>query len=460
MKHSQKMLGIYIAVLCLIVLPLMFVYRQYDAQTGTRDNDWKTDMRMEGIRMTVDDLMEAQQTAVTAFETQLNDNLNLLSVPLRGIVQQKDDEAIQNYEYGCVIRKGDHELILPEDDTSIPRREAMEYEGVPPIAMETSEPFEGDTGVFWSKAPVRVEEEPAPVTEGTGVEDSADDGESPTDEIAEAADAEEEMADETEESSAAGEDAAGETAAAADETETSEEEYVLCAYRHLGGQYYYVYYTPASEIETFIKSRVDMESILESMETVYEGYFLAVTESEDGYSLLYGSHLFDECESLSEMGISIGKTKSPFRKVTIGSEDYMYAVSAARYARSIGSELRIVYLIPYANYVGQSTGNSSILLIVAFSFLLVLTVWVFAARELMQRKTITKSQRKRYSARRMRLMAASLGIIGFVVIMLFTMFTEALSGIYYSTNNCQSALDTMHIMAQENSAHEERLSQQ
>lgn len=462
MKRLKKTYVISILALCLIIIALAFAYGQYETRTGARNNDWKTDMRMEGIRMTLNDLTEAQQTAVSAFETQLNDSLNLLSVPLRGIVRQKGDEAIQNYEYGCVVRKGEDGLVLPEDDAYIPLMEAMEYGGTPPIMLETGEPFEGSTGVFWSKAPVRVEEEPVPEAVPEEEEETADDGEGTADEAG-TADGEGETsdsADEKTEGEQVSADTDTNTAAVTEEGQTQEYEYVLCAYRRLADQYYYVYYTPASEIETFMKSRVDVDSMLESMETVYEGQFLALVGDGNEYSILYGSHLFDGCETLSETCIVVGKSKSPFRKVTIKGEDYMYAVSSARYASSVGSEMRIVYMIPYESYAGQSSGTSYILLIVAFAFLLVLTVWVFAADEFMRHKAVTKSQRKRYGARRMCLMAASLCAVGFVVILLFSMFTEALSGIFYSTNNCQSALETMQIMSEENSAHDLRLTEQ
>lgn len=132
MKKKALSLAAYLIVLCLVTVSILLVYRQYDSLTGKRDNDWKTDMRMEGIRLTLDDLIEAQQKAVNAFKTQLKNDLDLLSMPLRSVVKNEGDEAIRNYEYGCVVRKDAKGVTLPEDAEYLPRMEAVEYEGTPP----------------------------------------------------------------------------------------------------------------------------------------------------------------------------------------------------------------------------------------------------------------------------------------------------------------------------------------
>ena len=48
MKKKALSLAAYLIVLCLVTVSILLVYRQYDSLTGKRDNDWKTDMRMEG----------------------------------------------------------------------------------------------------------------------------------------------------------------------------------------------------------------------------------------------------------------------------------------------------------------------------------------------------------------------------------------------------------------------------
>ena len=199
---------------------------------------------------------------------------------------------------------------------------------------------------------------------------------------------------------------------------------------------------------------------MESAETVYEGYFLAGSEEENDLKLFYGSSMFDGYTLASELGLSVPKGKSGFRKVTIGDADYMYAVSASTSIPALGDGIRIIYMVPYENYYTNTFGSSAILLVIALAFLLVLTVWILAARRLMSGNVVTKTQRRLYGAKRMRRVAAFLGAVGFVVVLLAGMFAEALSGIYLSTNNCQSALETLHSMVEENNTHEERLSSQ
>ena len=57
-------------------------------------------------------------------------------------------------------------------------------------------------------------------------------------------------------------------------------------------------------------------------------------------------------------------------------------------------------------------------------------------------------------------MAAVLGAVGLAVILLTGMFMQSLSDLYYSTTTCQSALDTLSTMAEENRVHETRMEEQ
>ena len=200
---------------------------------------------------------------------------------------------------------------------------------------------------------------------------------------------------------------------------------------------------------------------MQSAETVYEGYFLAGFEEEGDLRLFYGSSIFDGYTLGSELGVRLPKGKSGFQNTTVDGVDYMYAVSGRTSISSIGTGIRIVYIVPSATFSAKTFGGNTILLVIALAFLLVLTVWVLAAKRLMMGGgRITQSQRRLYGARRMRRTAALLGAAGFLVILLAGMFSEALSGLYSSTNNCESALDTLHSMVQENDTHAERMTTQ
>ena len=461
MNHMKKRLWTSIAAMILLLCALTLGYEWYSSLSKTRDDDLKTDMKMEGIRLTLSDLAEAQAQANSDFERQLRNNLSLLSIPLQSVVRQEGDQAIQNYVYGCVLRKDGDGFILPEDTSAIPLLEPQEYAEMP-YEPEPCKPFEDWEGFFWSRlenAPAEDEAEEAAVAAAM-----AEEAEGEEDAPAESAEESDETA-ETEDGAEGAQDAPAEQPAQQPTEETAAEEependYVLCAYRQLADQYYYLYYTPAAAVADFFASRVDAEGVMESAETVYEGYFLAGFEEDGDLRLFYGSSLFDGYTLASELGVSVPKGKSGFQKTSVGGEDYMYAVSAPTSISSIGDGIRIVYLIPYENSRGKTFGSNIVLLVIALALLLVLTVWVLAAKRLMSGRRITKTQRRLYGARRMRRMAASLGGVGFLIILLAGMFSEALSGLYSSTNNCQSALDTLHSMMAENSAHEERLKTQ
>ena len=250
MKQKKKSLWISMIALCLAVCALTFGYGWYSSLSETRDYDLKTDMKMEGIRLTLSNLAEAQAKATSDFEQQLKDNLKLLSLPLQSIVREEGDEAIQNYVYGCVLRKDANGFVLPADSASIPLLEAQEYADMPYTPPECS-PFEDMEGFFWSyleNAP--QEDELTAAVEAAAQSDAEDAGEDTAEASAEeAAENPEEGAAETSDSGA---DAASEPEADPEqEEETSENNYVLCAYRCLSGPYYYLYYTPISAVKGF-----------------------------------------------------------------------------------------------------------------------------------------------------------------------------------------------------------------
>ena len=398
MKLQRKTVWISIIALCIISCLLAGGFLWYASAGGDRNSDSKINMKMEGIRLTLANLSAAQVQADQSFRQQLKDNLGLLSLPLREIVAQDGDDAIRMYAYGCVLRRDGDRFILPPDAGAIPILEPQEYEGTMPYSPEACEPFRDREGAFWS------------ILKGTG--------------------------------------------------EEAKDEYVLCAYRQLTGDYYYLYYMPLSDVETFYQTRFDTESVLSGAEGVYDGHFVTWIEDDEGYHPFYCSSIFEGHEQPEDLGITIGKGKAGFRATTIDDVRYMYAVSAPMRVSSIGANIRIAYIIPYENYYGTTYGNSIILLVVALSFFIVLTVWVLAARKLMARGTVTQTQRRHYGARRLRAVATAVGAIGFAVILLAGMFAQGLTNLYYSTTACQSALDTLYTMQEESSVHQERMAEQ
>ena len=150
MKYSKKTIWFSIIAMCLLICVLAFGYVWYASAGGARQNDTKTDMKMEGIRLALSNLSAARAAADRDFVQQLKDNLGLLSLPLRDIVAQEEDEAIRNYAYGCVLRRyGDHFMLPPETD-GLPLLEPYEYEGTMPYTPEECDPFRDQEGAFWS----------------------------------------------------------------------------------------------------------------------------------------------------------------------------------------------------------------------------------------------------------------------------------------------------------------------
>ena len=104
MKRPKRKQIIAAVMIVLLVCLLALGYARYNKMEGAWENDRDAEMKMEGIRLTMANLIETQKPATTDYVEQLNDHVDLLAVPLREIVRRDGDDAIRNYEFGCVVR--------------------------------------------------------------------------------------------------------------------------------------------------------------------------------------------------------------------------------------------------------------------------------------------------------------------------------------------------------------------
>ena len=158
MKHPVLMIIVSIVVIFILTGALAFGYEWYADKSDKTDDDWNTDMKMEGIRLTLADLAEASVQAEKDFIQQIRDNLDLLTLPLRSIVQREEDDAIRYYEYGCVLRSDGENLILPEVDSADYDLRTLEYTGDYPLTDAAPNPFKDREGAFWGKMTMKDQE--------------------------------------------------------------------------------------------------------------------------------------------------------------------------------------------------------------------------------------------------------------------------------------------------------------
>ncbi|MBO4915269.1 MAG: mechanosensitive ion channel [Oscillospiraceae bacterium] len=387
MNKPIRKLIISLVLSSVLVGVLVIGYTVFNAMAGAA-NDREAEMKIEGFTLTLSNLMDADMNASSDLGTRILANMNLLSLPLNMKVESEGDGAIRKYNDCCVVRKDADRLILPEDDSGIPILKAVEYADAP-LVFAPCTPFEDINGAFWARM-----------------------------------------------------------------KDSEGGEYMLCVYRRLEKGYYGVYYMPASEVKDFLDSRVDIEGVLRSAESAYEAYFLVGTEKEDGdIELIFISDIFEEYANdtrrSSSLGITVNDNVKAFKNTTVGQNAYLYYISDPVSVSYIGEDLRIVYIVPLEGYVNNSVTNGWVLFVVPAAIFLVLTVLVVAAIRMIRQQIITESQRKRYSAFRMRMTAVALGFAGFVLILLMSMFLDSVSRLYAVTNNCESALETINSMIDE-----------
>lgn len=400
MNHPTRKLIISLVLSCALVVGLGLAYTVMNTVIGVA-NDQEANMKIEGFMLTLSNLMQADSQASEDLAARIRANIELLALPLKEKVESEGDAAIRKYKDGCVVRKDADRIILPEDDAGIPVLKSVDYTGEDMVLnLGESHPFEDTGGAFWARM-----------------------------------------------------------------KDSEGGELMLCVYRQLEGGYYCVYYMPSSAVAEFLDSRVDLNGVLNSAEAVYESYFLLGAEEENGdLEVLYISDVFAgpvaKTMHSSDIGITLERGADKFLNTKVDGSEYVYYISGPLSVPGLGDDLRMTYIVPLEKYISKTASNGWIMLAVPVAIFLVLTVWVVAAIKLIRREVITESQRKRYSAVRMRLTAVALGIAGAAFILLMSLFIDSVARMYYSTNNCESALETMNGMIDESETHTKSIAKQ
>ena len=153
MKHP--LLKTVIAVLlasCLSSL-LFFAFTTASGITGFREETQNASVKLDGITMNIKNIISSSNKLAYDYSERLATDAYLFSIALEDEVRVRGDAAIRDYDKGFVVKKLNSGFRLPEDAEDLPALEAMEYVGEPPVAIESSTPLSGESGVFWSRRP-------------------------------------------------------------------------------------------------------------------------------------------------------------------------------------------------------------------------------------------------------------------------------------------------------------------
>lgn len=137
MKHPRRKLIVSVLVMSALLVALTFGFARVHFLANAKDFDRETALKMHGLLMTIDNLIETQDRVTKDYVTQLTQSLDLITLPLRDIVDTEGDGAIRRYENGLVLRRDGDELVLPEDVSGLPLLEAQTPEGKAWFAMQS-----------------------------------------------------------------------------------------------------------------------------------------------------------------------------------------------------------------------------------------------------------------------------------------------------------------------------------
>ena len=230
--------------------------------------------------------------------------------------------------------------------------------------------------------------------------------------------------------------------AGASGTENAEEKVVLVTSGRISGEWYYVRWTPASEYDDYIRSRVSMEVLSEAVQSVNDIELLVIpserSEAEDGETILHKTKGFAKYSTLRELGISAKNLREESFVLHIdGKELVCFPIEI----ENLG------YTALCCNCVENEKmailGDIIAQVLFAAVLLAGLITWCYSVQWLVRRERLSEKQRQRYSPEVVKRRTTRLTIMATLVVTVFGFTTVMVQYMYHENRIGSNVLDML-----------------
>lgn len=223
---------------------------------------------------------------------------------------------------------------------------------------------------------------------------------------------------------------------------TAGEEVFLTSGR-IAGDWYYVRWTPVSNYDAYVRSRLSEQKLTEALKSADDVDFLVIdTESaprQDGGTLVYQTGDLAKYSSLSDLGITQTELGSErFSLETDNGKEYICSPIAVENLR---------YILVCCNCVEEEkiayAGDVLSQLLIAAILLAGLITWCFCVQWLVRRELLSEEQKRRYSPGAVKKRTVRLAFMSLLIAAVFAFLTVMLQFMYQENRIGSNALDML-----------------
>ena len=226
-----------------------------------------------------------------------------------------------------------------------------------------------------------------------------------------------------------------------------EEVYLTCG--NIGGDWYCVRWTPVSEYDAYIRSRLSEQKLIDALNSTDDVEFLLIDAGSetvgDEYTLVYQTGALSKYSSLSDLGV----TKDDFdsERFWIRTDDGKEYLCSPIKTENLG------YILVCCNSVEDEKAAflGDIILQILFAAVLLagLITWCYSVQWLVRRELLDKEHQKKYNPGAVRKRTVRLALMSFTVATAFAFTTVMLQYMYQENQIGRNALDMLQAQIED-----------
>lgn len=230
---------------------------------------------------------------------------------------------------------------------------------------------------------------------------------------------------------------------------SEKEEEVYLTSGKIDGEWYYVKWTPVSEHDTYIRSRLSEEKLFGALNSADDVEFLLIAggsgNAEDEASLLYKTGELSKYSSLSDLGITKEDLESEnFRVNTDNGKEYICTPIKAE---------NLSFTLLCCNSVEDEkaafVGDILIQTLFAAVLLAGLITWCYSVQWLVKRELLSEEQKRKYNPKEVKKRTARLALMSLTVATFFAFTTVMLQYMYQENQIGSNVLDMLHAQIED-----------
>ena len=240
---------------------------------------------------------------------------------------------------------------------------------------------------------------------------------------------------------------------------TAAQEQVLVTCGKISGDWYYVRWTPASEYDDYIRSRISVENLTEAMENVNDIELLVVpspdsAEGESESTILHATKGFAKYSALGDLGLTGEDLKKESFSLSTGDgKEYIcfpIAIENLGYTALCCNSVENEKMAVIGDIIGQ--------ILFAAVMLAGLITWCFSVQWLVRREKLTEKKRERYTPAVVKRRTTRLTIMATLVVTLFGFITVMVQYMYQENRIGTNVLNMLETQLRDGGRIENELS--